>query len=88
VSQTRKIGILRGRNNSTALALTPALDKACTEMLIQSVNPLRDSVLEYWTDNTDGFLQFDVTMMPWVDVSFFRSDADANGVISRHTQFA
>ncbi|MGJ7530105.1 hypothetical protein [Variovorax sp. GB1P17] len=89
MAETRKIAILRGRHDTSAIALTPALDEACTRMLVTSANPKGDAVLEYWTENTDGLLNFEVTMAPWVDVTFSVADVTPSlGKISRDTAFS
>jgi len=85
MAKTLKIAILRGRNDTSGLMLTAALDQACQEMLV--THPLRYAVLEYWTDVTDGYFQFNVTVMPWVDVAFSSADANPAGMITRQTQF-
>jgi hypothetical protein len=85
MAKTVKVAILRGRNDASALLLTPALEQACQEMLVTNLQ--RQAVLEYWTDLSDGYFQFDVTVMPWVDVAFSSADADENGKIKRWTQF-
>jgi len=94
MSESRKILVLRGRHDTAAIALTPALDVACTRMLVTSANPKGDAVLEYWTENTDGLLNFEVTMAPWVDVTFTVSDVTLDqgdplnrGRINRGTAF-
>lgn len=87
MSKTLKVVVLRGRNDTNALALGAALDQACLEILV--ANPRqRHSVLEFWEDVTSGYFRFDVTVAPWVDVSFSSTDADSAGTISRSTQHA
>lgn len=75
MSKTWKIAVLRGHHDA-ATALSPALEQACREMIMTSAstNPKSDAVLEYWTENTDGYANFEVTWLPWVDVSFSVAD--------------
>jgi hypothetical protein len=88
MSQIRKIAILRGRHDASTIALTPALEQACQEMLVTSTDPKREAVLEYWTDCTDGYVNFEVTLMPWVDVAFSGVDVNpASGNIPRAAAF-
>lgn len=88
MTMTRKIAVLRGRHDSSAVQYSPALEQACQEMLVKSVNPQRDAVLEYWSDNTDGTLQFEVTFLPWVEVGFTTADVSAtNANIDRMTSY-
>jgi hypothetical protein len=90
MAQTLKIGILRGRHVPAAIALTPALEQACREMLVESANPPGEAVLQYWTECTDGEITFAVTLLPWVDVTFTPADVSPNGgtgIITRNTSF-
>lgn len=78
-----KLAVLRARHDSS-----PTIsDRACIEMLMTSTN--RRSLLNYWTDNTDGYLDFvGSNLFSWVDVTFTAADLDANRVVPRNTQAA
>jgi len=71
-----KLAILRARHDPNTALIS---DQACLQMLMTSQS--RRSVLNYWTDVTEGYLEFDDTeMFPWVDVTIAATD------ISRGTQ--
>jgi len=78
-----KFAVLRARHDTS-----PTInDRACLEMLIASES--RRSLLNYWTDNTDGYLDFvGSNMFQWVDVTFTAADLDANRTVPRATQAA
>ncbi len=77
-----KFAILRARIDPN----TPFIsDQACIQMLMTS--PTRRAVLNYWSDNTDGYLDFvGSELFPWVDISLTAADLDANKVVPRGTQ--
>ena len=60
-----KLAILRARNDSSKPFIS---DQACFDMFIS--NGARRAVLNYWADNTHGYLDFsDSKLFPWVDIS-------------------
>jgi hypothetical protein len=74
-----KLAILRARHNpdsqSPGKLEAKISDKACLETLM--TGPARRSVLNYWSDNTDGYLDLvDSALFPWVDVTFAATDVD------------
>ncbi|MFZ0546678.1 MAG: hypothetical protein WAM60_14625 [Candidatus Promineifilaceae bacterium] len=71
-----KLAILRAYHD---LKNPPGAPQAWIDMLM--ANEKRTSVLNYWTDNTQGYLDFvDSVMFPWVKISMSADD------ISRETQ--
>lgn len=71
-----KLAVLRARHDTSR---PPIPDQACIEMMM--VSPTRHSVLQYWEDVTDGYLDFaDSSLMPWVDIVIDPADT------SRDTQ--
>jgi hypothetical protein len=78
-----KLAVLRARHDPSGTIN----DRACIEMLVTS--DTRRSLLDYWADNTDGYLDLrGSNMFPWVDVSFTAADLNANRVLPRETQAA
>ncbi len=77
-----KLAILRARIDPD----TPFIsDQACIEMLMTSLS--RRAVLNYWSDNTDGYLDFAGSeLFRWVDISLTAADLDTNKVVPRDTQ--
>lgn len=76
-----RLAILRARHVPTA----SISEAACIEMLMTSTT--RRSVLNYWTDNTDGYLDFvGSEMFPWVNISLTAADVNSFNVIHRRTQ--
>lgn len=77
-----KLAVLRARHDPS---VAPVSDAACLEMLMTSST--RRSLLNYWTDTTDGYLDFaGSNLFPWVDVSFGVGDLNSDRVIPRETQ--
>ena len=71
-----KLAILRARHDPTSTKIS---DQACIQTLMTSQT--RRSVLNYWSDNTDGYLDFvDSALFPWVDITITAADT------SRQTQ--
>lgn len=82
MSKKVKLAILRARHNP-ALPVIP--DQACIQMMM--TNNARTSVLNYWADTTEGYLDFNGSeLLPWVDISITPADRDANGQIPRELQ--
>jgi hypothetical protein len=81
MSKKVKLAILRARHDPDSANI---IDQACIEMLMTS--PSRRSVLNYWSDNTDGYLDFvGSQLFGWVDISLSATDVDTNNVIPRET---
>jgi hypothetical protein len=76
-----KLAILRARHDQNAGSIS---DQACIEMMM--VSPSHLSVFDYWSYNTDGYLDFlDSTMFPWVDIVIESTDI-VNGYVDRNIQ--
>ena len=68
MSRQFKLAIVRARNDTN---VAPIPDRACRQVLM--IGP--QSVLRYWADTTDGWLDFlDSAMFPWVDISIAAAD--------------
>lgn len=59
-----RLAVLRAHHDAS---YPPLSDSACSEMLIE--NARGTAVLQYWSQVTEGHLQFAATMFPWVTVS-------------------
>ncbi|MEP6594908.1 MAG: hypothetical protein ABJA71_03130 [Ginsengibacter sp.] len=76
MSKKVKIAILRARHDTSLPFIS---DQACTDILI--TNATHHSLLNYWSFNTYGYLDFiGSAIFPWVDISIMASD------VSRGTQ--
>jgi putative transposase len=65
-----RLGILRARHD---VAVQTIPDPACIEMMMTSAS--RRSVLDYWADNTSGYLDFrGSALFPWVDITLAAGD--------------
>ncbi|MDX1416231.1 MAG: hypothetical protein R3293_18685 [Candidatus Promineifilaceae bacterium] len=82
MSKKVKIAILRAYNDSSM----PISDQACRDMLMTGPR----SLLRYWRDNTDRYLDFvDSAMLPWVNIMFTAADINFDNLtVSRHVQVA
>lgn len=82
MSKKVKIAILRARNNNT-MSIS---DQALFDMLMTGPR----SLFRYWSDNTDGYLDFlDSALLPWVDITIGAADIDFNNLtVTRHVQVA
>lgn len=73
-----KVAVLRARHDNSKPLIS---DRACIEMMLTNAN--RTSVLNYWENVTDGYLDFvDSALFPWVDINIGVDD------VSRETQCA
>ncbi|WP_344066422.1 hypothetical protein [Microbacterium pumilum] len=61
-----RLAVLRAHHDASYPALS---DQACWEMLIE--NPNGTAVMQYWTEVTQGHLQFTATMFPWVSIDVY-----------------
>src|SRR4030066_84355 len=70
---------LRARHISSVPYIS---DQACIEMLM--TNQKRLSVFNYWSYNTEGYLDFvDSAMFPWVDITIPATDTSRDTQISK-----
>lgn len=69
-----KLGVLRILNaDATGNTSSPIPDDACLQMLM--TNDQRTSILNYWSDNTEGYLDFTGThMLPWATITVENTD--------------
>ncbi len=76
MSKKIKFALLRARHNNMVPFIS---DQACISMLMN--NATHHAVLEYWSYNTYGYLDFiNSALFPWVDISITADD------VSRETQ--
>ncbi len=78
MSKPIKFALLRARHDNTVPVIS---DQACISMLMP--NATHHAVLEYWSYNTYGYLDFiNSALFPWVDITITADD------VSRETQVA
>jgi hypothetical protein len=69
-----KLGIMRARHDATVPYIS---DAACIAMFMHNAD--RRAVFDYWTDLTDGYVDFrGSSLMPWVDVTLNPAATDRN----------